>query len=78
LFEKVKKCEFWFDAVVFLGHVVSKKRIKLDHLKIKAILEWSRPINVMDVNSFLGLARYYRRFVKGFSKITSMLTNLLK
>lgn len=78
MFEKVKKCEFWFDGVVFLGHVVSKKRIKLDHLKIKAILEWSRPINVMDVNSFLGLARYYRRFVKGFSKITSMLTNLLK
>jgi len=45
---------------------------------VKAIIEWPRPTNVVEIRSFLGLAGYYRRFVKDFSKIASPLTNLLK
>jgi len=45
---------------------------------VKAIIEWPRPTNVSKIRSFLGLAGYYQRFVKDFSKITSPLTNLLK
>jgi len=75
---KLKKCDFWLEEVIFLRHVFSKKGIKVDSQKVKAILNWLRLTNVTEVRSFLGVAGYYRRFVKDFSKITSVLTNLLK
>ena len=78
LHAKLKKCEFWPEEVVFLGHVVSKEGIKVDPQKIRAIVDWPRPANVTEIRSFLGLAGYYRMFIKDFSKISSPLTNLLK
>jgi len=66
------------EEVVFLGNVASKAGIKVDPQKIKTIMEWPRPTNVTKVRSFLRLAEYYRRFLKGFSKVASLLTNLLK
>jgi len=45
--------------VVFLGHVVLKKGLMVDPQKVKAITEWSRPTNVTEIRSFLGLASYY-------------------
>jgi len=55
-----------------------KEGIKIDPQKVKAITEWLRPTNVTKIRSFMGLAGYYRRFVKDFSKIASPLINLLK
>jgi len=78
LYGKLKKCEFWLEEAVFLGHVITKEGSKVDPQKVKAITEWPRPTNVTEIRSFLGLAGYYRRFVKDFSKIASPLTNLLK
>ncbi|KAL5854909.1 hypothetical protein ACOSQ4_004711 [Xanthoceras sorbifolium] len=77
LYSKLSKCEFWLAEIAFLGHIVSADGIKADSKKIEAIIDWKPPKNVTEIRSFLGLAGYYRRFVKGFSSIASPLTTLL-
>ena len=57
---------------------MTKEGTKVDLKKIKAIIEWPKPTNAIEVRSFLGLGRYYRRFVKDFSNVASPLINLLK
>ena len=78
LFAKLSKCEFCLKEVSFLGHIVSAEGIRVDLGKIEAIVSWKPPRNVPEVRSFLGLASYYLRFVKGFSVIASSLTKLLR
>ncbi|KAG8491003.1 hypothetical protein CXB51_014135 [Gossypium anomalum] len=73
-----RKCEFWLREVSFLGHVVSASGIRVDPSKILAILDWKPPRNITKVRSFLGLAGYYRWFVKGFSMIATLMTKLLQ
>ena len=65
------------EKVHFLGHVISKEGISVDLAKVTAVVDWLRPTNISEVRSFLGMAGYYRRFVKDFSKIASPLTQLL-
>jgi hypothetical protein len=64
--------------VSFLGHIVSNGGISVDPAKIKEIVAWSIPTIVTGIRSFLGLARYYRRFIEGFSKIAKPMTTLLE
>ena len=71
LYAKFSKCEFWLDSVSFLGHVVSKDGVMVDPSKIEAVKSWVRPTNVTELRSFVCLASYYRRFVKGFSSVAS-------
>ena len=78
LYAKFSYCQFWLDKVAFLGNVISAEGISVDPQKIEAIVNWKPPMNVSEVRSFLGLAGYYRKFVEGFSKIATPLTNLLK
>ncbi|XP_058005351.1 uncharacterized protein LOC110638799 [Hevea brasiliensis] len=78
LYAKLSKCEFWLEQVAFLKHIVSTEGIKVDPSKIEAILNWKPPKNVSKVHSFLGLAGYYRHFVKEFSMIALPLTRLLR
>ena len=78
LYAKLSKCEFWMNEVSFLGHIVSKEGIRVDPKKIEVVVEWKPPRNVTEVRSFLGLAGYYRRFVKGFSMTAAPMTRLLQ
>ena len=77
-YTKFKKCKFCLKIISFLSHVVSKRGIEVDPSKVAAVQDWKTPTNVGVVRSFLGLAGYYRKFVKGFSKIASPLTELTK
>jgi hypothetical protein len=63
--------------VAFLSHVLSEGGVFVDPGKVKDVLEWEPPQNVSDICSFLGLAGYYRRFIKDFSKIAKPMTQLL-
>ena len=78
LYAKLNKCDFWLKEVSFLGYIVSAEGIRVDPIKIEAIVNWKPPRNVTKVRSFLGLAGYYKRFVRGFSIIASPLTKLLR
>ena len=66
LYAKFSKCEFWLNKVVILRHVVLEDGIFVDQRKIEAIISWEQPKNVTEIQSFLGLASYYRRFVEKF------------
>ncbi|KAA3487670.1 DNA/RNA polymerases superfamily protein [Gossypium australe] len=78
LFAKFSKCEFWLREVGYLGHIVSAEGIRFDLSKIFAIVDWKPLRNVSEVHSFLGLASYYQRFMKGFSMIVTSMTRLLQ
>ena len=78
LYAKLSKCDFWLKEISFLGHIMSAEGIRVDPVKIEAVVNWKPPRNFTEVRSFLGLAGYYRRVVKGFSIIASPLTKLLR
>src|SRR5437667_1473928 len=74
----IKKCKFHATEVTYLGLIVSRDGIKMDPVKVEAIVGWESPRNVHDVRVFLGFANFYRRFIRHFSKIVRPLVNLTK
>nr|GEX99857.1 putative reverse transcriptase domain-containing protein [Tanacetum cinerariifolium] len=78
LYAKFSKCDFWLDSVQFFGHVIDRRGVHVDPAKVKAIKSWVAPTTPIKVRQFLGLARYYRRFIEGFSLISKPLTKLTK
>jgi hypothetical protein len=72
------KCEFWLTEVAFLGHVIFAGGVSIDPGKIKDVLNWMPHITASEIWSFLGLAGYYCRFIKDFSKIAKSMTKLLE
>ncbi|GJW49538.1 putative reverse transcriptase domain-containing protein [Tanacetum coccineum] len=63
-------------TVQFLGHVIDSQGIHVDPAKIESIKDWESPKTPTEIRQFLGLAGYYRRFIKGFSKIAKSMTKL--
>ncbi|GJV49866.1 putative reverse transcriptase domain-containing protein [Tanacetum coccineum] len=76
LYAKFSKCEFWIPKLQFLGHVIDSEGIHVDPAKIESIEDWTSPKSSTEIRQFLGLARYYRRFIEGFSKIAKPMTKL--
>ena len=70
LHSKFNKCDFFKDKIKYLRHIVSKDGISIDPNKVKAIMEWYVPKNISDIRSFMGITKYSRKFIEGFSKIT--------
>jgi hypothetical protein len=60
LYTKFSKCEFWLSEVAFLGHVISASGVSMDPSKVRDVLNWMPPTNFLEIQSFLGLAGYYR------------------
>jgi hypothetical protein len=78
LFANLEKWTFCTERVSFLGYVVTPQGIDVDEAKVHAIQSWPMPSTVTQVWSFLGLAEFYRRFVKDFSTIAAPLHELTK
>jgi hypothetical protein len=78
LYAKLSKCEFWLTEVAFLRHVISVGGVSVDPGKVRDVLNWMPPMTTPEIQSFLGLAGYYRRFIKDFSKIVKPMTKLLE
>jgi len=77
-FANPEKCIWMVDKLIFLGYVVTGDGILLDESKVRAIVEWPAPTTLTELRSFLGLAGFYRRFMKRYSEIAATLTDLLK
>jgi hypothetical protein len=69
LYAKFGKCSLWLKEVSFLGHIITDGGIAVDPSKVRDVLNWSLHKNVPEINSFLGLAGYYRRIIEGFLRL---------
>jgi hypothetical protein len=78
LFANLEKCTFCTDRVAFLGYVVTPQGIEVDEAKIEAIKSWPTPTTLTQLQSFLGLVGFYRRFMRDFSSIAAPLNDLMK
>ena len=78
LYCKVEKCEFHFSSTTFLGFVVGPQGLSMNYEKVQAIKDWPAPTTVKKVQSFLGFANFYRRFIRNYSALAAPIISLLK
>lgn len=78
LYAKASKSALCMHEVEFLGHMVGRNGLRTMEDKVQAVREWPTPSNIAELRAFLGLAGYYRRFVRGFSEIALPLTELTR
>ncbi|GBG61606.1 hypothetical protein CBR_g22404 [Chara braunii] len=74
----LEKSEFFLSEISFMGYMVTRGGLRPDSRKVAAVRDAPTPTSLTQVRAFLGLASYYRRFIKGFATIARPLTNLLR
>jgi len=74
----LRKCKFFQESVEYLGHVIYLGGLGVQQTKVEAIARIPHPMDVSRVRTFMGLANYYRMYVKGFSAMAKPLNMLLK
>ena len=74
----LRKCTFMKSELLYLGHVITQVGVRPDPSKVKAIKDYPRPKNIKEIRTFLGLAGYYRRFLRDYAEIARPLTELTK
>ena len=72
------KCKFFETEIVLFGHIITQVIIKMYPLKLQTIKNWPYPKNTKELQRFLGLTGYYRRFIDHYSSITAPLYALLR
>lgn len=78
LFVEMSKCQFGQTEVEYLGHIINTKGVTAEPSKISMMVSWPVPRTIKEVRGFLGLTRYYRRFIKGYGLIAKPLVEILK
>ena len=78
LFVKPEKCKWKVREVEFLGVVIGPKGVEMQKEKVERVLSWPAPRNIKKLQKFLGLANYYRRFIKDFARIATPLHVLVR
>jgi len=78
LFVKPEKCKWKVREVESLGVVIGPRGVEMQKEKVEGVLNWPVPRNVKEVQKFLGLVNYYRRFIKNFARIAALLHMLVR
>ena len=78
LYVKLEKCIWKVRKIRFLGVVIGPNGIEMEKKKVDGVLSWPEPKNVKDVRKFLGLANYYRRFIKDFTQVARPMNTLMR
>jgi len=78
LYIKPEKCMWKVRKIGFLGVIIGPNGIEMEKEKVDRVLSWPKPKNIKDIRKFLGLANYYRRFIKDFARIARPMNMLTR
>ena len=69
LYLKLEKCEFERESIEYLGLIISHNHVTMDPAKVAGVLKWPVPMNLKEVQSFVGFLNFYRCFIKSFANV---------
>jgi len=78
LYVKPEKCVCKVQKIGFLGVVIGPNGIEMEEEKVDGVFSWPEPKNIKDIRKFLGLANYYRRFIKDFAQVARPINMLMR